>query len=354
MDYLTKPFELKPLFNILSQCRQSRDKESPVIAKEPPAKKPSSGGTLSSQNPKLKELLGHLAKAARIDSTILLTGESGTGKTHFAREIHMLSQRAAEEFITVSCPALPRELLESELFGHEKGAFTGAISSRAGRFEQASKGTLFLDEIGDLPLELQPKLLNVLQDREFFRLGGNKVMRTNARVIAATNINLREKVKQGAFREDLYYRLNIIELRIPPLRERAEDIPGLCEEILEKIAARRGTKTWQLSKGASDLLRQFNWPGNIRQLQNVLERATAFSDHAELGEEDFAKLLQANDEKSLDASKQEQQNLTLKDLERNAFIQAYLSNGKNKAKTARELGISERSAYNLLTRYGLK
>jgi DNA-binding NtrC family response regulator len=351
-DYLTKPFELKRLFSILGQFRQARKNEPiptiPVAGKKPAVSK------LRSENPQLRLLLGHLAKAARLDSTILLTGESGTGKTHFAREIHRLSPRAAEDFITVSCPALPRELLESELFGHERGAFTGATASRTGRFEQASKGTLFLDEIGDLPPELQPKLLTVLQDREFFRVGGSKQLETNARVIAATNINLRERVEQGTFREDLYYRLNIIELHIPSLRDRSEDIPTLSAEILANIALRRGTEGWQLSAEAMEALRKFDWPGNIRQLQNVLERATAFAENSELREDDIQHLLKSRGEGPVPSSPGVSHGLTLQEVERNAFIQTYLRTGKNKARTARELGISERSVYNLLERHGLK
>jgi DNA-binding NtrC family response regulator len=352
VDYLTKPFELKRLFSVLGQCRQAHKIEpaptSPIAGKKQAASKP------RSENPQLRQLLGHLAKAAQLDCTILLTGESGTGKTYFAREIHLLSPRAAEDFITVSCPAIPRELLESELFGHERGAFTGATASRAGRFEQASKGTLFLDEIGDLPGELQPKLLTVLQDREFFRVGGSKQLETNARVIAATNINLRERVEQGTFREDLYYRLNIIELHIPSLRHRSEDIPTLATGILADIARRRGAEGWQLAPEAMDALRQFDWPGNIRQLQNVLERATVFSEKTELREEDVMPLLKGRTEGFDPSSPSGGHGLTLQEVERNAFIQTYLRTGKNKAKTARELGISERSVYNLLGRHGLK
>jgi DNA-binding NtrC family response regulator len=244
--------------------------------------------------------------------------------------------------------------LESELFGHERGAFTGATASRTGRFEQASKGTLFLDEIGDLPTELQPKLLTVLQDREFFRVGGSKQLETNARVIAATNINLLERVQQGAFREDLYYRLNIIELHIPSLRDRTEDIPALVTGILADIARRRGSASWHLSPEAMDTLRKFDWPGNIRQLQNVLERATAFSEKAELPEHDIRLLLQGRGEIQAGPLLRDHRGLTLQEVERNAFIQTYLRAGKNKARTARELGISERSVYNLLGRHGLK
>lgn len=351
-DYLTKPFELKRLFNILGPFRHPTKHEwFPAVSAtgiKPAASK------LRSENPLLRQLLAQLAKAARLDSTILLTGESGTGKTHFAREIHRLSPRGPEDFITVSCPALPRELLESELFGHERGSFTGATASRTGRFEQASKGTLFLDEIGDLPTNLQPKLLTVLQDREFFKVGGSNILKTDARVVAATNINLRGRVAQGTFREDLYYRLNIIEFHIPSLRDRSEDIPALSAEILANIAMKRGTESWQLSAEAVDALRVYDWPGNIRQLQNVLERATAFSERSELREGDVRHLLKARGEAPFRAIPTGSQGLTLFEAERNAFIQSYLRNGKSKVRTARELGISERSVYNLLDRHGMK
>ncbi len=353
-DYLTKPFELKRLFDILQAAKNARKHAPPPSASASPGRNSKKKTALHSANPHVRQLLVQLAKAAKLDSTILLTGESGTGKSHFAREIHRLSPRAAEEFITVSCPALPRELLESELFGHERGSFTGATASRAGRFEQASKGTLFLDEIGDLPPELQPKLLNVLQDREFFRVGGNKLLQTNARVIAATNVDLAARVEEGAFREDLYYRLNIIELRIPPLRERKEDIAALTETILEQIASRRGSEGWHPTIGAIQALVDFEWPGNVRQLENVLERATAFAEKPELQTEDFLPLLESRRDTIPTAAATSGRGLTLQEVERDAFIQTYLRTGKNKARTARELGISERSVYNLLGRHGLK
>ena len=346
-DYLTKPFELKRLFDLLRELR--RERKEPAEALPPVAK--AARGSMKSSSLKVRELLRRMEKAAALDSTILLTGESGTGKTYFAREIHRMSRRSGEEFITVSCPALPRELLESELFGHERGAFTGATASRAGRFEVASKGTLFLDEIGDLPQELQPKLLNVLQDREFFRVGGNKMLKTDTRVIAATNVDLRSRVQLGTFREDLYYRLNIIELHIPPLRERKEDIPGLAAEILARIASRRETVGWKVSPDAAKALLAFDWPGNVRQLENVLERATAFTDEEVLHERDLAPLLESHREAPAIGSGRP---MTLQELERDAFIQTYHLSGGNKAKTARALGISERSVYNLLERHGLK
>lgn len=301
----------------------------------------------------MRQFYRQVEKAALLDSPILLTGESGSGKTYLARMIHLLSKRAGNDFITVNCPALPRDLLESELFGHEPGAFAGASTSRAGRFEQASDGTIFLDEIGDLPTEFQPKLLNILQNRELFRVGGKQPLKTNARVISASNIDLQEKVRTGKFRKDLFYRLNIIELTIPPLRERREDIPAITAHILAKISKNRGTHKWKLTQAASTALKEFDWPGNTRQLENVLERSTAFSDGNTIEAEDIVTLLESSapsDKRQIFA----EPGLTLHEIEREAFIQTYIRTGKNKAKTARELGISERSVYNLMARHGLK
>lgn len=345
-DYLTKPFALERLFELL---RTANETQSPQRSK-PRWKKPD----LNTSSPRMKLLYRQMEKAAALDSTILLTGESGTGKTFIARQIHLLSPRASEQFITVSCPALPQELLETELFGHEKGAFTGANESRAGRFEQASDGTIFLDEIGDLPQELQPKLLNVLQDREFFKVGGNKLIKTNTRVIAATNVDLKSRVENGTFREDLFYRLNIIELTVPPLRERREDIPRIVEDILTKIAKNRNVSKWSISTAAANSLLEYNWPGNVRQLENVLERVTAFSNGVAIEAEDIIGILESPSSTPKLGQSLSESGLTLHEIEREAFIQTYIRTGKNKAKTARELGISERSVYNLMGRHGLK
>jgi DNA-binding NtrC family response regulator len=346
-DYLTKPFEIKRLFELL---RGTKSPEATLPVAMPARKRTLAvQPEIRSACPALQRLLGQLAKAARLESTILLTGESGTGKSFFAREIHRLSSRSGENFITVSCPALPRDLLESELFGHERGSFTGAVAARVGRFEQASKGTLFLDEIGDLPQELQPKLLNVLQDREFFRVGGSKILKTSARLIAATNVDLKHRVENGSFREDLYYRLNIIELYIPPLRERKQDLVDLTDQLLQKIALRRGVVCWDLSGAARALLAEFDWPGNVRQLENVLERVTAFAEKQHLDHGDFERLLIPQRETRDGAVA-----TTLLEVERDAFEKMYLRNGKNKAKTARDLGISERSVYNLMARHRIK
>lgn len=215
-------------------------------------------------------------------STVLITGETGSGKELVARAIHRASPRAALPMVAVNCSALPEHLLEAELFGHVKGAFTGAVNARVGRFEQAHKSTLFLDEVGDLPLELQAKLLRVLQEREFQRLGSSETVKVDVRVVAATNVDLAEKVRRREFREDLYYRLNVIPLSIPPLRERKEDIPLLVEHFLEKICRAEGLPRKRVSPVVLDHLRSYHWPGNVRQLENVVEMAVALSGRREL------------------------------------------------------------------------
>ena len=349
-DYLTKPFALDRLFDLL---RSANDKPAEPKANplpKPRRKKPN----LSTSSPRMKLLYRQMEKAAALNSTILLTGESGSGKTFIARQIHLLSPRASEHFITVSCPALPKQLLETELFGYEKDAVKGAKEPRAGRFEQASDGTIFLDEIGDLPHELQPKLLNVLQDREFFKVGGDTLIKTNARVIAATNVDLQSRVENGTFREDLFYRLNIIELTVPPLRERKEDIPRIVNEILARIAEKRNVTKWSISNAAANSLLEYNWPGNVRQLENVLERVTAFSNGVAIEAEDIIGILESPGPTPRPGQSLSESGLTLHEIEREAFIQTYIRTGKNKAKTARELGISERSVYNLMGRHGLK
>jgi transcriptional regulator with GAF, ATPase, and Fis domain len=223
-------------------------------------------------------VLRHIQLVAGTDTTVLIQGETGTGKECMARALHQLSARAAGPFIKVNCAAIPAALLESELMGHERGAFTGATARRLGRFELAQGGTIFLDEVGELPLDLQPKLLRLLQEREFERLGGARTLHTNARVLAATNRDLRTMVAERAFREDLYYRLSVFPIVVPPLRERSEDIPLLARHFVRASAARLGRVVEPPSPSDLDRLRAYAWPGNIRELQNVLERAVILAE----------------------------------------------------------------------------
>lgn len=302
------------------------------------------------------ELLERAQRLAALDSSILISGESGTGKSMLARLIHELGPRSKRPFVMVSCAALPRDLLEAELFGHERGAFTGAVQSRAGKIEVADGGTLFLDEIGDMPLELQPKLLAFLQERLVQRLGSNKEKKADVRVITATHQNLSQMCSEGSFREDLFFRINVLSLDIPPLRARKEDIPAIAKYHLEQICRSRGVKPLTLSRSALDALLAYEWPGNVRELENVIERAYAFSASSEIRAEDLSfsllphkkagsvlELLAADGNGNL-AGK------TLSQLEKKAILDTLRKCQGNKALAARMLGISEKSIYNKIER----
>jgi DNA-binding NtrC family response regulator len=225
----------------------------------------------------LQEVFKLVGRVARSDAPVLIAGESGTGKELVAKAVHEYSPRRQKEMITINCGAIPENLLESELFGHEKGSFTGAIARRAGRFEQADGGTLFLDEIGDMPLTIQVKLLRVLQDGSFSRVGSNETLTTDVRIVAATHKNLSAEVAAGRFREDLYYRLNVVEIRIPALRERLEDIPLLAEYFLQRITRKNGMARIRISAEAVATLQSHHWPGNVRELENTIARACALA-----------------------------------------------------------------------------
>jgi formate hydrogenlyase transcriptional activator len=229
-------------------------------------------------SPALKSVLADVERVAQTDSTVLVLGETGTGKEFIARAIHKVSARCGRPFVKLSCAAIPFDLLESELFGHEKGAFTGAVGQEIGRFEMADTGTLFLDEIGDLPLALQPKLLRVLQEQEFERLGSGRTHRINVRLIAATHRDLTEMVRRSEFRSDLYYRLNVFPVLVPPLRERREDIPLLISHFVEVFARRMGKRIDRIPEKTTNALTVYAWPGNVRELQNLIERAVIRSD----------------------------------------------------------------------------
>jgi sigma-54 dependent transcriptional regulator, flagellar regulatory protein len=229
-------------------------------------------------SPSIRHIYNLISKVSNADSTVLLLGESGTGKELVAKNIHYSSNRSDKPFVPVNCGAIPSELLESELFGHEKGAFTGAIAPRAGRFELADGGTIFLDEIGEMPAILQVKLLRVLQERSFERIGGIKTVDVDVRVISATNQNLEEAVNSGRFREDLYYRINVIPVEMPPLRSRPEDLPLLCDFFMEKHSGRLARKPLRISPEAMQIFRSYDWPGNVRELENTLERLLVLKD----------------------------------------------------------------------------
>ena len=277
-DYLAKPFKPAQIAQMLERIAKTRQLETRISDLEGQVAKPGTDGELvATSDPQMQRLTEVARKSASSDATILMLGESGTGKSALARQIHRWSSRAREPFVTVSCPSLSRDLLESELFGHMKGAFTGAVATTWGKVAAADRGTLFLDEIGELPLEIQPKLLRLLQEREYERLGESKIRMANVRVIAATNRNLKEAVARGAFREDLLYRLDVISLFLPPLRERPGDILSIAENQLHQFARQSGRPVKGFSESARHALERYSWPGNIRELRNVIERATILS-----------------------------------------------------------------------------
>ncbi|MCV2421522.1 nitrogen regulation protein NR(I) [Paucibacter sp. DJ2R-2] len=262
-EYLPKPFDLPRAVELIRRAQEESQREA--VADEAAAQVPEMLG----QAPAMQDVFRAIGRLSQSHVTVLITGESGSGKELVARALHKHSPRAEGPFVAINTAAIPKDLLESELFGHERGAFTGAQATRRGRFEQADGGTLFLDEIGDMPLELQTRLLRVLSDGQFYRVGGHSPLRANVRVIAATHQNLESRVRQGAFREDLFHRLNVIRLRLPPLRERREDIGVLARFFLQRSATELGVETKRLSEAALAQLLAFDFPGNVRQLENI-------------------------------------------------------------------------------------
>jgi DNA-binding NtrC family response regulator len=274
-DYLTKPFSLDELLLLVKRLlRMKQLEEENLSLRKRVEERYGLEGLVGKSDPMLK-IYELIETVAQTDATVLIHGESGTGKELAANAIHLQSLRKNAPFIKVNCAALPETLLETELFGHEKGAFTGALRQRKGRFESANRGTLFLDEIGDLPLSVQVKLLRVLQERQFERVGGNETLSVDVRLICATLKDLKEGIQRGVFREDLYYRLNVVPLVLPPLRERREDILLLTDHFIEKISRKMGKEINGISEEAKALLMRYSFPGNIRELENMLERAIA-------------------------------------------------------------------------------
>jgi two-component system nitrogen regulation response regulator GlnG len=269
-EYLPKPFDLKELTAIVGRAL-SEPKDRPTV---PVGKHEEIDIPLIGRSPAMQEIYRLLARLMQTDLTVLISGESGTGKELVARALHDYGKRRSGPFVAINMAAIPRELIESELFGHEKGAFTGANTRNAGRFEQAEGGTLFLDEIGDMPMEAQTRLLRVLQQGEYTTVGGRTPIKTDVRIVAATNKDLRILIQQGLFREDLYFRLNVVPLRLPPLRERAEDIPDLIRHFFA-LAEREGLPNKQIETAAIERLKRYRWPGNVRELENLARRLAA-------------------------------------------------------------------------------
>jgi DNA-binding NtrC family response regulator len=304
-----------------------------------------------SKNSRMQEMFALVRDVADLRSTVLILGESGTGKELVARAIHSCGSRAPRPFVPVSCGALPETLLESELFGYEKGAFTGATERKKGKFELAHGGTLFLDEIGDIPMKVQVDLLRVLQDRRFFRLGGSEEVEVDVRVIAATNRDLRQAVQQGTFRDDLFYRLNVITISLPPLRERREDIPLLAHEFIDRLAIEVGKEVDDISEGALKLLLDHPWPGNVRELENAIERAVVTTRSHVLLAEDFAFIAH---EGGQPVGWTPPTDLTLAEVEREVILATLRRTGGNVKEAATILDIDRSTLYDRLRRYGVQ
>jgi two-component system response regulator AtoC len=299
------------------------------------------------QSGKMQEVLRLIKKVAYTDATVLIIGESGTGKELIAEAIHHHSRRKDKPLVKLNCAAIPEGLLESELFGHEKGAFTGAISKRIGKFELAHQGTIFLDEIGDMPFAAQSKVLRVLQERTFERVGGATTITVDVRVIAATNKNLAEEVKNGRFREDLFYRLNVFPIVLPPLRERKEDIPLLAEHFMVKSSERIGLSPQGLSKEVLDCLQNYDWPGNVRELENVVERAMIMAEGEVITPAHLPSYLVSSHQRRGLAPLDQ----TLENIEKDFIIDALKKSNWVQSRAAKILGISERSLWHRVKKY---
>jgi two-component system NtrC family response regulator len=355
LDYITKPVEFDELLLLVDRVAERRTllRENEILREQLGAKGVTTDRIVY-RSEKMSALINMAGRVAASRATVLIQGESGTGKELLARLIHQLSPRSARPIIAVNCGALHENLLESELFGHEKGAFTGATARRIGRFEEADGGTLFLDEIAELTPQVQVKLLRFLQEREFQRLGGNQTLRTDVRVISATNRDLEQRVKEGAFREDLFYRLNVVVMSLPPLRERKEDIPPLIDHFLRKYAQENGKEIAGLSHEAQDVLLKYPYPGNVRELENIIERAVVIARDEVIALEDLP-FRDAPEEAQ--AGKRAEEGLlrgSIEELEKRLIVEAMEKAGDHQSHAADLLGISERMLRYKLKKYGLK
>jgi Nif-specific regulatory protein len=354
-DYLTKPIDLDELLLLIQRVEREAGLTRENRQLKEQLREKFKVDFIITASRQMEEALNVVGRVARSQATVMILGESGTGKELFARAIHYSSPRAGKPLVKVNCAALPENLLESELFGHEKGAFTGAIARRIGRFEQADQGSIFLDEIGDLSPALQAKLLRVLQEREIERVGSNQTIKIDVRVIAATNRNLEEAIKKGAFREDLYYRLNVVTISLPPLRARKEDIPLLIEYFLNKYSTENKKEVRSLSRESKDLLLKYDYPGNVRELENIIERAVVLCRQDIITSQDLPlNLRESRTEMALVQARQAHSlPETLETLERQLIIGALERSGGVQTRAAEELGISERVLRYKINKYGI-
>jgi len=356
VDYITKPLEFDELLLLIDRVAERRTllRDNEILRRQLKDQGVTTDSIIYGSQ-KMAALTSMAARVASSRATVLLQGESGTGKELLARLIHELSPRSTKAIITVNCGALPESLIESELFGHEKGAFTGATARRIGRFEEADGGTLFLDEIGELTMPVQVKLLRFLQEREFQRVGGNANIRADVRIISATNRDLEGMVKEGRFREDLFYRLNVVLMSIPPLRERREDIPVLIDHFLKRFASENGKDIRGISSEARDALMKYDYPGNVRELENILERAVVIARNEVLSLEDlpFRETRVTSHEETAEEGEGMLRGAMVS-LEKQMIQDAMEKTGYHQTRAAEMLGLSERMLRYKLKKYGLK
>ena len=354
VDYIPKPIDLDQLLTLVNRIseRQTLIRENEIL-RQKVWKKGLAQEQIIYKDAGMETIINMVGRVASSRATVLIMGESGTGKELFANLVHATSPRSEKPMIVVNCGALPETLLESELFGYEKGAFTGATARRMGRFEEADGGTLFLDEIGELSPPVQVKLLRFLQEREFQRLGGNQTIQADVRIISATNQNLEEKVKEGTFREDLYYRLNVVSITVPPLRDRRGDISVLTKYFIKRFSAENGKDIKGLSNEAMDILMKYDYPGNVRELENIIERAVVITRDQVISIKDlpFEEISPQHfaDYKEGGALRDE-----IESLERKRIEQALDETGNNQTKAAELLGITERTLRYKLKKYNFK
>ena len=351
-DYVLKPFSLSEMRMVIrKELDVHKLREENRSLREALGKRYEHPNVVA-RSPKMQEVLATVDRVAPTNSTVLLGGESGVGKDLIARAVHEKSRRASGPFIKINSSAIPENLLESELFGYEKGAFTGAGTSKPGKFELADKGTLFLDEIGDIPLAIQVKLLRVLQEREFERLGGTRTVKVDVRLIAATNRDLREALEQGTFREDLYYRLNVVPIDIAPLRQRKEDIPDLVNLFISRFAGDSGKPVEAITPEALQILVNYHWPGNVRELQNIIERACALAKGTVLKVEDIH--LDVRPARAVNgAGNFLPEGMTLEQWEDEMIRESLRRANGNKSQAARLLGLSRNALRYRLSKIGI-
>jgi len=350
-DYITKPFDTLEILSLIKRVVEKQELLKEVLYLRSEVARDHHFENLVGRNARMQEIYDLVKRIGDNNATVLLNGESGTGKEVLARAIHQQSNRSQRPFVAVNCAAIPAELLESELFGHEKGAFTGAIATKVGKFELATGGTLFLDEIGHMRLDLQAKILRALQEREIERVGGTRTIKIDVRILAATNRDLRKAIEEGTFREDLYYRLNVVPITLPDLKDRQEDIPLLANHFVQKFAPESNPAIREISKEAMAILMSHTWPGNVRELENVIERAVTLGHGPAIEPRDLPPHLAGGTSPLERALAKE---ATLEDLEKDYIAMILRRTKGHQIRAASILGIDRRTLYRKIRRFGLK